>query len=134
MGEFNIFGAISQAEKHLFVEYHLAWIINWSLKVIDIELGIHNRILIVCIIFAHGLLLVGSHNHFVTEGVHVALCQWDWLSQDIETGSNQVYIENFVILDHTEDSLIVVSSLGRFEINDYSDGGHRLNYSLGHRE
>ena len=134
MRESNIFGIISQAEKHLFVEYHLAWIINRSLKVIDIKLGIHNRILIVCIVLALGLLLVGSHDYFVTEGVHVALCQWDWLSQDIETGSNQVYKENFVILDHAEDSLIVVSSLGRFEINDHSDGGHRLNYSLGHRE
>ena len=67
------------------------------------------------------LLLVGSHDYLVSECVHVALCQWNWLGQDIETGSHQVDKEDLVVLDHAEDPLIVVARLGRLEVDDDSD-------------
>lgn len=62
------------------------------------------------------------------------LAERDRLSENIVARAEEVNIENLVVLDETEDSLIVVTSALGAEGDDDALGGMRLNYSTCDRE
>ena len=62
------------------------------------------------------------------------LAERDRLGENIVARTEEVNIENLVVLDETEDSLIVVTSALGAEGDDDALGGMRLNYSTCDRE
>ena len=52
---------------------------------------------------------MGAHYDFVPVYIDVTLAKRNWLSQDIETSTNQVDKEYFVILYQAKDAFIEVS-------------------------
>lgn len=67
-------------------------------------------------------LVQSAHSDFVSEDVDVALHQGHWLGQYVETGSNQVNEEHFVVLDDAEDALVVVAGAFGAEVDDDARG------------
>ena len=62
------------------------------------------------------------------------LAERDRLGKNIVARTEEVNIENLVVLDETEDSLIVVTSALGAEGDDDTLGGMRLNYTTCDRE
>ena len=61
------------------------------------------------------------------------LTQRDGLREHIIASTEKVYVKNFVILDKTEDALVVVSSALRAKRDDDSLRGVGLHDALSHR-
>ena len=70
----------------------------------------------------------------MSECIDVSLTQRNWLGENIIASSNQIDEEDFVILDHTEDSFIVVACLAWVEVDDHSHRGQWFDDSFSHRE
>ena len=62
----------------------------------------------------------------------MALTEGYWLGQDVVARANQVNVEHFVILNKTEDTLVVVACTLRAESNDYPLWGMWLNNTFSH--
>lgn len=79
-------------------------------------------------------LVVNSHDDLVSVNVDMPLHERHWLSEHIEAGTNEVYIEDLVISYDTEYSLIVVVSSLRVELYDDTSLRMWFNRSLSPRE
>jgi len=62
---------------------------------------------------------MSTHGDFVSENIYVLLHEWHRLSQNIKACSHQINKENLVILNNTENSLVVVSGASRRKV--YND-------------
>lgn len=77
-------------------------------------------------------LPVGTHDNFVPISVNMALAEGKRLRQHVIACAHKVNEEHFVVLDETEDSLVVVAcSLGAKRNNDPLRG-IRLHHALRH--
>lgn len=79
-------------------------------------------------------LPVGAHDNLVSIGVDVALAKGKGLRQNVVTGSHQVNKEHFMVLNETEDSLIVVACALGAESNNDPLRRVWLHNALSHRE
>ena len=70
----------------------------------------------------------------MTVSVNMPLAERDRLSENIVARAEEVNIENLVVLDETEDSLIVVSSALWAECDDDALGSVCLYDTFSHRE
>lgn len=93
----------------------LAGVINRNLVlVIHVVKG---RLAVVSRLFAR-LFVERAHGDLMSVDVDVLLQKRHRLGQNIETGSNQINKEHFVILDDAEHALVVVASAFGSEVNN----------------
>jgi len=117
------------------VQDNLVRIIHGDLEVeIDIHLGVHQGVFHAVDVLGHIGLSVSTHDDFVSISVDMTLAQRDGLSKHIIACSEQVNVEDLVVLDETEDALIVVTTALRGVGDNDALGSVRLNHALGHRE
>ena len=114
---------------------NLVRIIHGDLEVeIDIHLGVHQGVFHAVDVLGHIGLSVSTHDDFVSISVDMTLAKRDGLSKHIIACSKQVNVEDLVVLDETEDALIVVTAALRGVGDNDALGSVRLNHALGHRE
>ena len=98
-----------------------------------IEPRVHQRVLSqTCVLVDTQHFAVGAHNDLVTVRVNVTLAQRHRLSQHVEASAKQVNIEHFVVLDQTENPLVVVTRFLRAVGDDNALGGARFDYAFRH--
>lgn len=69
---------------------------------------------------------MSSHDDLVSVDVHMALEKGHWLGQNVEAGAHQVNVEHAMVTHHAENTFVIVSSAGRFEVDNDSLARMRL--------
>ena len=69
---------------------------------------------------------MSSHDDFVSVDVHMALEERHWLGQNVEASTHQVNVKDAMVTNHAENTFVVVSSAGGFEVNNDSLARMRL--------
>ena len=74
--------------------------------------------------------IVHAHDHFVSKDIDVALKKRDRFHEYVVASAYKIHIEELVVFDNAEDTLIVVDSLLGVERYNNSSGGLSIDSAL----